>query len=405
MIDIDPKHSFPNEPQLPEHWTSPLHEMQEHELEHRWSPSPRYPETDYHSWSTNNPTEAKAWAEAQRSVLRKEREATLSDWLLSVDVARQGGESGKQAFRDNDMNATFNQLHYIASRYKVAPDRNMPSTDAVVAEARRASADPARVVDELKARLWNGDSKAVAALKFSEISAKLDSLAEALRAWSGTLAEEPMPDPKALGELAETCRRRFAEVQDAAIGFSPRSDVTGAEIGFVKEVVRQYVEVLAGVVADQLASRAGEPSFLNLFNRLTERPHGVEVDKAVKSAIKDASGDYRLVWSDGRDDLIDRIKDKAERTALQKALAANKLDLGPNLATWRDQFSKLSKGSSSKTAMRDAVLKLTFAADGYRDVIESVVKQPDVKDGFLQLLDGIQLSISRDVKFCIDEVK
>src|SRR5262245_58994516 len=117
MIEFDPKQRFPNEGSLPDHWNTSLTEMEGHDIEQRWAPSPQYPETTYQAWAQNHPTEAKTWADGELAAMRADREATLSDWLRTMEIRKRTNKSGgatggfdSVTFKNNDAKAAFQGL-------------------------------------------------------------------------------------------------------------------------------------------------------------------------------------------------------------------------------------------------------------------------------------------------------
>ena len=205
MIEIDPNQSFPNEGSLPDHWSTSLTEIQERELEQRWAPSPQYKETTYQAWSQNHPTEAKAWADGEKSAMRQDREATLSDWLLTMDIEKRTGTTSAATFKNPDASAAFGQLQDIGKGYSVAPDRTQPQIDAMVAEARRSASDPSGFIADLNAQLKQFKDSP----RWVIVISSLDDLSGSLRWWSDALGKDPMPDAETLAKNAEECLAKF----------------------------------------------------------------------------------------------------------------------------------------------------------------------------------------------------
>jgi hypothetical protein len=396
-IAIGPKESFPNESHLTPQWHGFLEHMQERELETRWVPDPRFPEKKFQQFQANHPNEAKLWVDTEVTALKREREQGVTSWLRNRDLAQKesAGHAFAPTFADHGAQVAFNGLQYIGAFYAVAPDRTNPATDAVVAEVRRRVADPGGLVRDVldtARREANGF--------LGPVERELSDLATALDQWSNALAGDSIPDADKLTQLASACHDRLEAAQSEAIAFKATPAIKDPT--YITENVRRYVETLAGVIAEQLESRGATPSFHGMANRLTERFHGEDINPTVRADIQNRSGNYREVWSKGRDTLVNNIADRTERAAVKAAFGT--ANLGPALDDWVTEFGKLSSGNYSKKTMQKAVLQLTFAADVYRKVIEDKVSDPGIRQRFRDLLDGIQLAIGKDVSFCVESL-
>jgi hypothetical protein len=396
---IEPGHDFPNEKKLPDTWREPLREIQEHELALRWKA--RFPNEPYKDALKRLPDHAPQWAGID--IIRAERDATVSDWILTNDMARLIEKTNPPRFRDPNLQSTYRTFRDIGLNYRNDPNKLAadPQGLALVAEARRAAvSEPKWALDALRHRLDRVD-KAVKP-EFLDIGAKLNNLGDALEAWSNALKGEAIPDESTLTKLADQCLQHFQAAQVGAAGFTPKANVSPSDSAFVKVVVRQFVETMAGVMGDQLAARLGEPSFLNMFNRLREHPRGTEVADSVQKALADSSGNYRSVWTKESDKIIRNfVVDAKQRDALRKALESSKLDFGPNLDKWKREFDKIGNNKNDMKTMREAVLRLTFAAESYLSIVSKNVG-PIAETHFIQLIDGIIISIAKDVKVCTE---
>jgi hypothetical protein len=397
---IDPNHSFPNEHKLDEHWRATLTEMQKRELERRWVPPQHHRERDFHTWAENHPKDAMDWGVRELSAMRSEREASLSAWVLKMDIQKKeiARRGEPLPFRDPALTQTHSELQMIGQRYSLVPMSEAQSP-AIAAEVRRAAADPGRLVMDLVGQLRTIDPSLQGLL--GPVTDALQALLGSLGAWSQAITSEAIPDAAKLGKAAEACGAHFRAVQDSTLAFTQTPAMKDTDVFLVKTVVREYVETMAGVVADQLAARAAEPSFLTIFMRLTERPTALQ-DKTLKEALTAASGSYKSVWADRRDELIDRVKDRAERSALRDTLAAVNSEMESSLKKWVSQFEGLAAHKYDLKTMRDAALRFSLAAEHYRNIIDAQLKQPEVRDGFKNVLDGIQFLICADVRFCVE---
>ncbi len=400
-IEIPPKEHFPNEPHLTPEWHGFLEHMEEHEIETRWVPDRRFPnDRTFHQFETNHPNEAKLWKETQVTGLKREREQGVTSWLQSQAAAKKEsrGNALAPAFADRAAETVFNNLQYIGASYAVAPDRTNPATDAVVADVRRRAADPAGLVRDLLTTARKETN-----VFLGPVERELSDLARALDRWSDALAKDSSPDANTLVKLATEVRDRLAAAQNEAIAFKGPANMKDPR--YITEKVRLYVETLAGVIAEQFESRGGISSFHGMENRLTERFHGQDVSPTVQADIQKKNGNYRAVWTDpknGRDAIVNSIPDRAEKAAVKAALGT--ANFGPALDDWAAEFRKLSSGNYSKETMQKAVLQITFAADAYRKVIEEKVSDPGIRQRFRELLDGIQLSIAKDVSFAVESI-
>jgi hypothetical protein len=397
-IVIPPKESFPNEPHLTPQWHGFLEHMQEREIEKRWVPDRRFPaDKNFQQFQANHPNEAKLWVDTQVTAYKHEREQGVTSWLESRTLAQKesvGRNPLAPTFADHAAETVFNNLQYIGMYYAVAPDRNLPATDAVVAEVRRRATDPGGLVRDV---LSTAQRQVNAFL--GPVERELNELATALDKWSNALATDSSPNGDALTQLATACRDRLDVVHKEVLAFKPAVGIKDPT--YITENVRRYVETLAGVIAEQFESRGAISSFHGMANRLSERFHGQDISPTVRAEIQNRSGDYREVWSKGRDALINSIADRAEKNAVKSAFGT--ANLGPALDDWAKEFAKLSSGNYSKKTMQKAVLQLTFAADAYRKVVEEKVSDPNIQQRFRELLDGIQLSIAKEVSFCVDQ--
>jgi hypothetical protein len=395
-IGIRPNESFPNESHLTPQWHGFLEHMQEREIETRWVPDRRFPEKTFQQFQTNHPNEAKQWTDTQVTAFKREREQGVTSWLESRTLAQKeslGRDPLAPTFADHAAETVFNNLQYTGMWYAVAPDRSDPATDAVVAEVRRRAADPGGLVRDV---LNTAGTEVNAFL--GPVDRELNDLATALDKWSDALATDSSPNGDTLTQLATVCRDRLDAVHKEVLAFKP--GIGMKDPTYITENVRRYVETLAGVIAEQFESRAATPSFHGMANRLTERFHGQDISPTVRADIQNRSGNYREVWSKGRDALINSMADRAERNAVKSAFGT--ANLGPALDDWVTEFKKLSSGNYSKKTMQKAVSQLTFAADAYRKVVEENVSDPNIRQRFRELLDGIQLSIAKEVSFCVD---
>jgi hypothetical protein len=397
-IVIPPKEHFPNESHLTPQWHGFLEHMEEHEILKRWVPDGRFPnDRSFHQFETNHPNEATLWKDTQVTGLKREREQGVTSWLQSQAFAQKEsrGHALAPAFADRGAETVFNNLQSIGASYAVAPDRADPATDAVVAAVRRRTADPAGLVRDL---LATAHKEANAYL--GPVERELGDLATALDKWSDALATDSSPKEDTLVQLASECRDRLEAAQNEAIAFKAPTGMKDPTCITVN--VRRYVETLSGVIAEQFESRGATASFHGMANRLTESFHGQDVSPTVQADIQKTGGDYRKVWSNGRDALVNSIADRAEKAAVKAAFGT--ANLGPALDDWATEFGKLSSGNYSKKAMQKSVLQLTFAADAYRKVIEEKVSDQGIRQRFHELLNGIQLSIAKDVSFCVESL-
>lgn len=360
----------------------------------------------FNDFRNNHPKEFAAWSQPLLEKWGRQeadaRSAQQQSALIAGLETRLDPARVTTPFDDPGLQATYSGLDSLfpadakgaadaaatARRYAAAPNEIVPAIVSALTEAKWALQRD----DPVTGRYVTYD------VRHQEVSDELTRVARALEQWRTVRDGASRPDGEALRAAADECLRRIQDCLAAASRFmevvpqipEPMPDPPE----FLKSGLQLSLGAVAAEIASQLRSRAGEPSFVGMFDRLSEQPRG-DVDPAVERSINDTGGNFRKVWSDGRDALLDTL-DRDARRQLRKAFGE---DFGPALDDWRDEYKRLDRNYSISD-MQKSVLAIAYAAERYGAAVDAAVADPNARAAFHALLDGIQLSIRADVGTC-----
>jgi hypothetical protein len=400
------------EHELPSVWHEGFVTLREHELREVWRHEhPGLERGKFDEWRAAQPQEFKDWAEPHVRELIAVREHTMADRLQALEVAgaeaSNPGPAAPEAFRQQGANDLFKSLtEGERSRAKDHFDGLQAWAAEVRSDAGNLEGVAERVTEMTREAFINThlehlrpdenrDIERMNAEQFFEpIESKFKELGSALKEWNEAIGAAA--DPK--GTDLEALARKVQEKVKACREIRPFDHWGLHKIERMEVVVPAALDAISAEVARQWQARAGEPSFTGMAFRLSERPAGDKIAPEVAAKFKDKkyAGDYRRIWAEGRDALLETLKrqDRNARNALMKELGT--LDLGPSLDKWKAEADKLD-GNFSLKRMQESILGTAYATETYLASVEKLVKDQAVLTGFRDLLNGLQLQLRHEV--------
>jgi hypothetical protein len=333
------------------------------------------------------------------------RDFTTADRVETLGVAYaeslNPGVAAPNAFRDPAIEKLFTELKRTE---EIRPNVGDPGVQVMAVEVRKSASDlgrfgehiteiaekaivEAHVAENPRDRLASDDAKAEFESRFKD---KFDAVRDALKEWSEALAKSAEPKASELEGLARKVRDKIEACRASLplFGLDHINKVQAMEVS-----IPAALDAISAEVARQWQARAGEPSFTGMAFRLSERPLGDQIAPGVETKIKSSGGDYRRVWTDGRDALLAKLSPQEKKLLMQDFKS---LDLGPNLDKWKAQADSLN-GNFSLRKMQESIRGVSFAAEKYLASVEKQVKNDAVRQEFRDLLNGLQLQLRKEV--------
>jgi hypothetical protein len=212
----------------------------------------------------------------------------------------------------------------------------------------------------------------------SELGNAIAGLREPLRDWGKAIADE-IPKATVLKDLAQKCRDQLKTCVDAHAKLSNQAE-------FVEHGVPANLHVVGELIAAQLASRIGPPSYAGLVERVAEIPRQTEKAQ-IKQSLDEA---FKTNTTMIINDLTQSDATKAK--ALQKAL-----DPGDSIRNRLKEWSDKRGNTTDPKALNSIAAALVPRLIEARNVIEGMWPgQNNYKTRLLNAVDGIVCQIQND---------
>jgi hypothetical protein len=212
----------------------------------------------------------------------------------------------------------------------------------------------------------------------SELGKAIEGLTHPLREWGKAMADDS-PKAAVLKDLAQKCRDQLKTCVDEHTRLSNQAE-------FVEHGVPANLHAVGELIAAQLASRIGPPSFAGLVERVAEIPR--QTDKAqIKESLDD-------VFHTKTSNIIKELaqSDSAKAKALAKAL-----DPGDSIKNRLKEWSDIRGKTTDPKALNSIATALVPRLIDARSVIEGTFSgQNPYKTRLLSAVDGIVCQVQND---------